>query len=398
MIHMKKLFNDHPLLCIYSVVFIFLCLGVFVTSGGIYFPMLFCFLVSIYSFYILGYKILKKKQLKLPNVNSIAIPEILLAVIILLFLGHVISMNGLPAFECIEVSQLSKAVELRKNITTRAHPIWNYISSISIKALIPFALVLFYRTNRKYAYWIVAVLGCVYAFTLMQKSHVLSVFIPLIILFIYERKWIQVLKFSMPILIVIASLVYVTNPQIRGGDNDLSKTESTQSNSNKNVPFRVIISLSNRVFIVPGEMVSEWFRCIPDEKPYLNGNGYEFYSKLNHSEFHDYATELYPLIRPELAKKGIQGSVNVASFMREYSNFGLLGLILSGLITALFFLFIENIFKASEIKIKLSLNLFFVFLLSSGSLSTLLLSGGWFFMILLFFVFKNQLNGINAEG
>ena len=76
--------------------------------------------------------------------------------------------------------------------------------------------------------------------------------------------------------------------------------------------------------------------------------------------------------------------------MREYSNFGIIGLIISGFITALFFLFIEFIYKDSEIKIKLALNLFLVFLLSSGSLSTLLLSGGWFFLIVLFIVFKKE--------
>jgi len=357
--------------------------------------MLFYFISSLVLFYFIGNKLSSKiNQINTNLFAFFANSKLLITIIILLFVGHLVSINGLPAFECFDITHLSKAVELRKGITTRAHPIWNYISSINIKALIPFAIVLFWHKEQKLYYWIVIFVGCLYAFTLMQKSHILAIFIPMIIVCVYEKKWLQLIQYSIPIIVVIGTLVYVTNPQIRGGIDDLSKNKNNKTTEIKkeNIVVVVVKSLSKRVFITPGEMVSEWFRCIPTKKPFLKGNGYSFISKIKNEEFHDYALELYPLIRPKMAERNIQGRVNVASFMREYSNFGVLGLIFSAFITAAFFLFIEFVYKGSDIKIKLALNLFLVFLLSSGSLSTLLLSGGWFFLILLYVLFKKQLD------
>ncbi len=398
----SRLFNTQTFLVIYIGVFLLLCLGVFATSGLTYFPLLFCFILSFMLFYVLGAKfILKQIRFNANYMGKIAVPEVLFFLIIGLFVGHIVSIGGFPAFECFSISKLSEAIELRKGITTRAHPLWNYISSISIKALIPFSIVLFWETKRKAFYWIILIIGCVYAFSLMQKSHILAVMFPILIVNIYERRWVQLIKNSILPVIVIITLVYITNPQMGGGIDDLHpKVENSIENSIKtekksecDLAITILRSLTRRVFIVPGEMVSEWFRFIPEEKPYLKGNGYNLYSSLNGSDYHDYSFELYSLIRPELAKKGIQGSVNVASFMREYSNFGILGLIISGFVTALFFLLLELLFSSSKMKIKLSLNLFLILLLSSGSLSTLMLSGGWFFMLILFFVFKNHLDG-----
>ena len=391
--NLKNILSNHTILYIYLLVFVFLCIGVFVSSGLVYFPMLLVFLGSLLIFYLLGNKMSDKlSNFDIFKFTFLANSKLLLLLIIFLFIGHVIFLNGLPAFECFEVKYLSKAVELRKGITTRAHPIWNYISSINIKALIPFAIILFWHKKQKMYYWMAIFIGCLYAFSLMQKSHILAIFIPILIICIYEKNWLGLIKYLAPIIIVIGTLVYVTNPQIRGGIDDLSKVEASGKKNVSNDSFVVVVvkALSKRVFLVPGEMVSEWFRCIPEQKPFLKGNGYKFISQIKQEEFHDYALELYPLIKPKMAERGIQGRVNVASFMREYSNFGIIGLIISGFITALFFLFIEFIYKDSEIKIKLALNLFLVFLLSSGSLSTLLLSGGWFFLIVLFIVFKKE--------
>lgn len=388
----KNFFLHHTILSIYLVVFIFLCFGVFKTSGVVYLPMLLYFLIPLLLFYFLGNNIVAKiGTRKTFNLNFVLSYKSLLPIIVFLFVGHVISMSGLPAFECYEITHLSEAVELRRGITTRAHPIWNYISSINIKALIPFSLVLFWHKKQKKLFWILIIVGCLYSFTLMQKSYIFSVLIPVITISIYEKKWLDFFKFSISIFIVIISLVYVTNPQIRGGVDDLKKVQ-TEEKTKKSNAIIIFTALCKRVFVVPGEMVSEWFRCIPEKKPFLHGNGYNIISKIKKEEFHDYALELYPIIKPKMAKKGLKGSVNVASFMREYSNFGIIGLVLSGLITALFFLFIEFVYKDTDIKIKLALNLFLIFLLSSGALSTLLLSGGWLFLIGLFFIFKKEFN------
>ena len=67
--------------------------------------------------------------------------------------------------------------------------------------------------------------------------------------------------------------------------------------------------------ITPGEIVGDWFEIIPNQKPYLNGNGYGFYSRLSGGKFQDYTKELYPIIYRENHEKGLSGTVNVAHFM-----------------------------------------------------------------------------------
>ena len=187
----KNIFLNHTILTIYLVVFIFLCFGVFATSGVVYLPMLLCFLMPLFLFYFLGNNIVAKIGTgKSYNLNFFGSYKLLLPLIVFLFVGHIISMSGLPAFECYEITHLSEAVELRRGITTRAHPIWNYISSINIKALIPFSLVLFWHKKQKKLFWGLIIIGCLYSFTLMQKSYIFSVLIPVVTISIYEKKWI----------------------------------------------------------------------------------------------------------------------------------------------------------------------------------------------------------------
>jgi len=53
-------------------------------------------------------------------------------------------------------------------------------------------------------------------------------------------------------------------------------------------------------------------------------------------------------------------------------------------------LIMNLLFKNLSIKMKLTLNLFPIFLLSSGSLTTILFSGGWGIVMVLFWLFKKE--------
>ena len=127
------------------------------------------------------------------------------------------------------------------------------------------------------------------------------------------------------------------------------------------------------------------------KKPFLKGKGYNAFCKITKQKYHDYNLELYPVIFPDYANQGIKGSVNSAHFMRGYSNFGNLGLFLSAIMLALMLSVLNIVFQSSNQTMKLCINLFPIFLLSSGSLSTILFSGGWGLLILLFWIFKNDL-------
>lgn len=141
--------------------------------------------------------------------------------------------------------------------------------------------------------------------------------------------------------------------------------------------------------VVPGKTVGDWFLLIPDEYPFLNGCGYRF-ARIFGCEFTEYSKVFYPRLYPQYAEKGLKGTVNVATFMYEYSNFGKTGLVLAALIVSLLFLFIQKLFDQDFVWLAV-FNFFPALMLSSTSFTTLLFSGGWGLTILLFFIFRSRL-------
>jgi hypothetical protein len=229
----------------------------------------------------------------------------------------------------------------------------------------------------------------------MQKSFIIVFLGPSLIYSLLTRRWLNVLKYSASISIVIISLVLIQNPKISS-----TKISSTVENQKKSDVFnlerkstfkKILLGLEKRVFIVPGETISGWFKFIPEYLPYQNGSGYRFAKFITKKEHRNYAQELYPLMYPSYAAKGYKGNVNVASFMYDYANFGWKGFILSGFIMGLLFVLIELIFL-NQLTLKLSLNTIPVFLLSSQAITTALFSGGWGLMLILYFLFIKKEN------
>ncbi len=388
---LRSKINKHTIFSLYLLVFVIILIGNTFSFGLKHTPLLLLFFIP----YLIVYAVFNRFHFNIKNsfnlkFNYNIVLSVLSIVSIALIILHFIFMGGLPAFEGLSMNKISEVAQLRKEIGTRSPGIWNYFSSINIKALLPFLLLVTLILKKKRLYWVLFFCVTFYSFSLMQKSHILSALVPVLIFMVFEKKWAYVLKYLGTICSVIVLLVIITNPQLRGGVNDLNeKTNQAQQQDSKTKS--ISSGLFKRVIITPGSMVGEWFEIIPEQKPFLNGNGYGFYSRLSGQEFHNYSKELYPLIYTDNYNKGLEGSVNVAHFMREYSNFGKTGLVLSGIFTALFFVLLNQLFRDSHTGLKLAVNFFPIMLLSSGSLLTILLSGGWFIFILLYFLFQNEI-------
>jgi len=395
----KRFIKNHTLLSIYTVVFLILLNGVITTSGGKYIFNLFLFFTPLVIFYF-GFKYFAKGR-KFTFFNSLnkiteRLPKnaylFLTGLCVLLLIGHLFHIGGSPGIKGYSIMDTTSIVELRRNITSEASSLWNYISSFNIKAILPFTLLLLAYKKKRMFFSILLITGSFYAFSLMQKSYILTVLFPLILLTLFNKKYFQSIGLLGVCGIVIISLVYIQNPQMRGGIDNVTKTESpieSQVDDDRPYPIRVLLGLKHRILVVPGEMVSEWFNHIPTTKPFLYGDGYGFICKIKGIEHVEYSKILYPIIRPNYAERGLKGSVNAASFMYEYSNFGKFGLILSGFLLALLLFIIESIF-GDNVLLKTSLNLFPIFMLSSGALTTALFSGGWGLIIILYYIFAKD--------
>ena len=372
------------------------------STGGKYIDEILLFFGVLVVSYVCFFFISKKINFDLNEIgflNKIQLGEmafIILPIISICFIViHFIYLGGSPALDGVNHYLVSEVAGIRRSITADSHGIINYMASFNLKAIIPFSLLLLLIKNKKPLYWVLYILACFYAFSLMQKSYIITLSIPIIIYTIVKRKYLFIGKYVLMITGIVVSLVFIANPQFRGGINDsISIVENAPIKVDPNPPpyiIRVFSGLSKRVFFVPGKTVGDWFENIPSKKPFLKGTGYRFYAKLVGEEYHNYAQELYPIIYPKHVEKGFHGNINVASFMYDYSNFGKSGLILAGFILALIFIFIESLFK-NHLLLKICLNAFPIFMLSSSALTILLFSGGWGLYILLFFLFKKHLN------
>lgn len=468
---MKLFLFRHTLISIYFIVFLGLLYGVYLNSGFNYFFELLTYFGSLLFFYFLftlkpinkfisnRLDFFESKKISL-NIYYLLVPCCLFVIFHLIYLG------GSPAIAAANLNYIEDVAILRHDLTENVPTFIAYGSAISLKSVLPFLLLYLLYTKRQVLYWIVLIIGCFYAFSLIQKSFIVGLLLPSLIFSLAERKFLYSFKYVGLMVLVVLGLTYISNPsggwskeapnrlqppveeeaavivdpatsdvepfkllanivqeiivrdelpfEISSSTKLTGSVSESPANINEVVPVvktaeqrksdsldivnqaqkskleLILTGLMDRLFVVPGRVVSDWFETIPAKKPFLYGDGYRVLAKIRGREYHNYAKELYAIIQPEFASQGLAGSVNVASFMYEYSNFGTAGMVLSGFMLALLFILVETFF-ADNFKIKLSLNLFPVLLLSSGAITTLMFSGGWGFSILFYFLFlKNK--------
>lgn len=397
----RELSKRHLLFMIYTLVFLLLLYGVIKVSGWQYVPNLMiyfsAFLLFYFSISALNGKIgfFRNDFSWLHSVGERLKVEYLVFASILGIVIHFIFLGKIPTWDAYKAMKLSEVVMIRRNITENM-PFWvNYMMSWNLKALIPFTLaILFIRKDQKW-YWIFFPIAVIYAFLMMQKSFILLVLMPMGIIALLTKKWLYVLKLGVIAVTVVFTLSYVQNVTLRGGFNDI-RLEYEKEPSAGGLFDRLFLALTNRVTVVPGRTVTSWFKHVPEDLPFLYGNGYKIVAKLTGGEYHDYARELYPYVYKENAKHGLVGSVNVASFMRGYANFGIPGLVLAAFILAIVLIFIESVYAGFDI-FKFAFNAFPVLMLSSTSLETNLASGGWLLTMVLFLLFRNKLQALTRS-
>ncbi len=386
---MKHLLKQHISVSIFVILMVFISVGVIVYSGTQHLDKLALVTVSLIGFYWAMVKTgygTKLQDLKIPFLNKHAnlLEKLLLVGCFGIFILDMVILKGPPGMKVFDLTYLSEMTELRGNIHSKSPTIVVYLSAINLKAFIPFAILHFLIKRKRIIVISLLALATFYGFAMMQKSFILSMLVPGLIYVIYQRQYyyIGAMILSIATVLVATTLVSVNL------ENDTMPADKTVVD-NRPKALRIVIGLSNRIFIVPGEIVSKWFDHVPKDKPYLNGDGYPIIAKIKGTKFVNYSKELYPLIRPDYVKRGLKGTVNVATFVREYANFGYPGLVLSGFILALIFYLIQSIF-AKDGLLFACINLFPILLLSSLSVLTILLSGGWAMLIILYLSFKDQ--------
>jgi len=409
----KTLLARNSLMLLYTVVFIGLIYGVYVTSGTKYFGGIFLYGISLIVFYIL---------FNLPRVNQLIFEKIklpsafkfnfsiywLLVPTLAIMIIHLSMLGGIPALKALSLTYIEDVADYRNSITYDSPKWLLYLGSITLKSSMPFLVLYLLYKDMKWLYWIVLIVGGIYSVSLIQKSFIVGLVLPSMVYCAMTKRYLFVLKYIAMIVIGVIGLTYVANPPAgsdpirrnlptavvvddEGIPITVGKQNETLGSQSTSKLGRIVLGLVDRLFIVPGRVVADWFEVIPEKKPFLYGDGYRVLAMIRGRTYHNYARELYPIIQTEFAAMGLTGSVNVASFMYEYSNFGMPGMVLSGFILALILSWVEYFFK-NDLILKLCLCMFPILMLSSGAITTWLFSGGFGFTLMYFALFLRKKN------
>jgi hypothetical protein len=378
------------LLLIYLFILSVIGFGVLIDGGFYYFSLILLYGFSLISFTILINFLIHRKKfdfIKIPFIHIGSEFFKILAIASALFIiCHYLALGQIPLLDAFLSNDYDYIVKLRSSIVEKLGTFWNYSSSFLLKAILPFLLIYFLIKGNHKWYYFTFIISVFYALSLIQKSYIITILLPALVYSVFQFKLFNIAKFSATMIIGIFILVFAANPQLRGVnlpvDHQINKLQENGYG---------VKDASNLLFVrlvkIPGKMVMDWFQAVPNKKPFLKGCGYKFLAPFLGCEFQNYAKELYPIIYEKYSFRGFNGTVNVASFMYDYSNFGIPGLILSAFLLAIIFSTVQVIFRKSW-KMQIAINLFYVLMLSSSALTTLLFSGGWGIIVSLFLLVK----------
>lgn len=390
-------FKTHCLYFLCCFVFFILVFGVVDTSGSKYLDLLFLFFISFSVFYILLFLVINRStflkrwvdffQSFFDNRTLYNLSLFSMALIVALMFIHLLILGKNPMITSWQSIDYPYIVELRKSITGEHHFLWHYFSFFALKAVVPFFLIYSFTKHKRLIFFLFLAISLFYSISLLQKSYPFTILLPLIVYLTLGKKIIQAILFSALMAGVLVFMQFNSNPMLRS---DHAIYYETVIVKNEDPGKTAVGGLLRRTLRVPGWVVSQWFEAVPDKLPYLDGCGYRWLARLKGCEFRNYSLELFPVFHPAYAARGLQGSVNTASFVYDYANWGKKGLVLAGFLLA-FVLTIVNLVFKGDFKHRMALNTSFILFLSSSSLTTMFFSGGWGLMIFLYLFFGKSL-------
>lgn len=396
--------RNNQLIYAYLAVLLLLLIGVIAESGTTY-----IFEIGIYigsllaSYYLFKNMYFNSNRFRISghlshcSESTDLLSKAILIVTSVFVVIHFNYVGYVPLFKALCSTDFYEIAKLRQGISETSPWFLTYGSSLLITALMPFFLLYFWCMRKKTEFYILIFVSVFYSLSLLQKSFIITICLPLLVYLFIKR---QYFKFTALFLIPICGillLVLATNPQIRPWSPHMpTKTVNITYNSD-NITVsdsisRSVMGIGDRILLIPGKVIVQWFKLIPDQIPYGEGNGYKIVANLKGQDFINYPRLLYDKVYPDYTEIGLRGTLNVASFMVDYANYGRSGLILAGATLSLLLVLFEAIFRNAAI-FCLALNIFPILALSSSALSTLLFSGGWGLTILLYWTFRDDLEG-----
>ncbi len=276
-------------------------------------------------------------------------------------------------------------------------PGWmRYASDYGVKALGPALLAIAFYYHSK-IYWAVLAIGCFYCIALFARVLPIYFLLPVLFLAIYRRAWRDVAFNAGILVLLLALLTAISATTIRQNlafladifpahnfDRSLFQSEVDAPDDWESTS--VIYALYDRVAIVPARVMDQWFSAYSDVSSREDGCGYRLGAKILGCEYVHIPSKLYERYYPENVAQGMKGSLNAASFMTDYANFGAFGFLWAGVAAGILYAFIAFIY--GEHPLSVPFNLSVIIAMMETNIFTAINSGsGWIVFTVIFILF-----------
>lgn len=347
-----------------------------------------------------------------PLLPLAALANLLLAASILFIAGHFVSLGGVPLIKGALDNDYYSIMRTRQSIFMDAPGLFRYGANLLLKSLFPFLILYFYAVRDMKRFWITLFVAICYGAALMNKIFIVIPAFPIIVFLFYKRRFKMAgMALALPVAL-LAILVFVQNPQVRpklwtpvgmatasGAPmvTERSNGDQIQVDVTASPAYQFVETIYLRTIVIPGQVVTAWFRHIPENLPYAKGCAYRWAAAILRCEFQFMPQKVHDIENPILVREGIKGTMTAANFMEDYANFGRAGLIGSGIVMG-FLLALIGVIYGVRWRVAILLNLIPIAMLVELPLSTILLTGGWAFTTLLYALFKSRIDELEVQA
>lgn len=213
------LLDRYPAIILYSAVCLWLAVGVFYFSGYRYLSLLGLYFLAVLTGYIATYRLFSYWRLRIRyrghgdffTATRYILPSAFLVITPALILGHYYTLGFFPLSKALAAQSPMEFALVRQSITADASAFWNYSASLLTRAVLPFFLVYFYIAKKKTSWFIWVIMATVYCLSLLQKSYIVIVFVPLILSLVFLKKYRTALLISLLPVVGAYLLFFASN-------------------------------------------------------------------------------------------------------------------------------------------------------------------------------------------
>jgi len=427
---LKIIVSRHLVFVVYlaSLIWLFTAFSLFALEAnrsGNDVPMLACFIAAFVIFYAAMWVTLERllppqytSVIKGPGqVQLMRWQRFLFLALVALYaaivVGHFVSIGYIPLLKTWDMTTETDISLIRQEGYFDLSGWYRYASDYAVKSLGP-VLLLFAYWYRSRLFWVILIIGLSYALGLFARVLPVIFLLPLLIFMMLSKRWMQAL---LVILLLGGSVYLVTmaaSPAIRDTSTlttsiaaikeDFSSSNMVEKGAIKEWMARdvekpekswkstsALYALYERAFLVPGQVIGQWFYFYGHPEVREHGCGYRPVATILACKYVPIPSKLYAAYYPDNYDAGMKGSLNAASFMFEYANFGPVGLLLSAIFSAALFIGIRLIYIGHPLALPLNAPLILVSM--ESSLLTAINSGaGWMLTTALFILFFRAKN------